>query len=168
MDNEIEITIDGMTYLARPKEEVEAESQAKPKTGYERVPRGDHYYKLNGKSAIVLTECRDESDDESYINAIYYSDETIAKNNLRADKLMRQLRQWQALNDSPVKWDCRKKWIIGFNYFTNDLICYREASVRVAGAVYFTKKDKAEEAIEVFRDELMWYFTNYRGRMDMS
>jgi len=33
-------------------------------------------------------------------------------------------------------------------------------------AVYFTTKEKTEEAIEVFYNELMWYFTKYKVRLD--
>lgn len=31
---------------------------------------------------------------------------------------------------------------------------------------YYTTKEKAEEAIEVFKDELIWYFTEYVQRLD--
>ena len=39
-------------------------------------------------------------------------------------------------------------------------------SVRLHNVIYFTTKEKAEEAIEVFRDELLWYFTKYQQRLD--
>lgn len=38
--------------------------------------------------------------------------------------------------------------------------------MRLPNTIYFATKEKAEEAIEVFRDELLWYFTEYVQRLD--
>lgn len=47
------------------------------------------------------------TDKAAYFDGNYYSDEKIAENNAKADRLLRKLRQWQALNDEPVS---KKDW----------------------------------------------------------
>jgi hypothetical protein len=37
---------------------------------------------------------------------------------------------------------------------------------RKLNVVYFTSEEKAEKAIKVFEDELLWYFTKYVQRLD--
>lgn len=38
--------------------------------------------------------------------------------------------------------------------------------MRGTNNIYFKSREKAEEAIEVFKDELLWYFTEYVQRLD--
>lgn len=164
--NEITITINGVEYIARPKETA-AETE-KPKTGYERVEFGRHYYS-DGSNGSYYEETEEEydMDDCNYRTACYYSNRTIAENNARADELMRRLRQWQALNDEPVNWkNGEDKYFIGYNYDTGKLIVRYTWTPRDFYNLYFATREKAIEAIEVFKDSLLWYFTEYRQRLD--
>ena len=165
--NEITITINGVEYIACPKETAAAETE-KPKTGYERVEFGQQYYSDgSNRSYYEETEEEYDMDDCNYRTACYYSDETIAKNNARADELMRRLRQWQALNDKPVDWGNDKvKWDIGYDCDTGEIDIRCRYRFRNTNTIYFTTKAKTEEAIEVFKDDLLWYFTEYRQRLD--
>ena len=91
------------------------------------------------------------------------------ENNARADRLLRQLRQWQALNDKPISvedWnnESKKKWFI--IYSSEEMYAEYYYIMRLPNTIYFATKEKAEEAIEVFRDELLWYFTEYVQRLD--
>lgn len=159
------IIINGVKYR-RVEEETET---ARPRTGYERVAKGKTYYTASVDSyADDYTEESDASDDTSYNRADYYSDELLCADNIRADLLMRRLRQWQALNDEPVDWkneEAEKYYIIWF-YRESRFITDNAENFRTANVIYFSSKEKAEEAIEVFRDELLWYFTEYRQRLD--
>lgn len=75
----------------------------KPKTGYERVEKGSTYfYNYSSDDTDNDIDKKDMVDQEYYNNANYYSDKMIAENNARADRLLRQLRQWQALNDKSI------------------------------------------------------------------
>ena len=165
--NEITITINGVEYIARPKETVTAETK-KPKTGYERVEFGQQYYSDgSNRSYYEETEEEYDMDDCNYRTACYYSDETIAENNARADDLVRRLRQWQALNDEPVDWgSVEVKYFIGYDYDTERLAVCCNWTSRHFSLIYFTTEEKAKEAIEVFKDDLLWYFTEYRQRLD--
>ena len=85
---EIEVEISEEEYKKiQPSEE--------KKTGYERVSELDIYFYANS-GGYVETACEYyyDVDNEYYESANYYSDKTVAENNARADKLMRQLRRF--------------------------------------------------------------------------
>lgn len=76
----------------------------KPKTGYEgreECNNKKHYF-VNTIDLVIEDENTVLFDQNRYDVGNYYSDKTIAENNARADRLLRQLRQWQALNDKPI------------------------------------------------------------------
>ena len=138
-------------------------------TGYERVPESDIYFYANSRG-YVETACEDyyAIDDEYYESANYYSDKTVAENNARADKLMRQLRRFSVehrecgvnLNDTNTK-----KFYICYDYENNELGATFTFVGRVFGIIYFDSEETANAAIEEFHDELIWYFTEYRDSL---
>ena len=144
----------------------------KPKTGYERVDEDESYFvddtindghEVLGGGALV--------NNLYYINGNYYNDKTIVENNARADRLQRCLRQWQAQNDKPISvedWEDndKDKWCIMYGYGAEELYVSWFHSARLHNVIYFTTREKAEEAIEQFADELIWYFTEYVQRLD--
>lgn len=164
---EVTVIIDGEGYIARPKNEPAAEE--KPKTGYERLKNGEIYFTPNKYGECdVYPEDESPYDKKKYDAANYYNERNIAENIVRADTLMRRLRQWQALNDEPVSWGDKNspKWEIEYDYHEKnfDVDYYNE--YRYLGQIYFSSVEKAREAIEVFKGELTWYFTEYRQRLD--
>lgn len=142
----------------------------KPKTGYERVEKGEMYYLVDIYNNIMrVTEDNDQGDKQCYDTGNYYNDTVIAENNARADRLLHCLRQWQAQNDEPISvedWnnESKKKWFI--IYSSEEMYAEYYYIMRLPNTIYFTTKEKAEEAIEVFKDELIWYFTEYVQRLD--
>lgn len=143
----------------------------KPKTGYERVDEDEGYFvddtindghEVLGGGALV--------NNLYYINGNYYNDKSIVENNARADRLLRQLRQWQASHDKAITltdWKTNtNKYKIKYNYVDNCPFVCIERNLRDPNIVYFSSNKKAEDAIEVFRDELLWYFTEYVQRLD--
>ena len=145
-------------------------------TGYERMPFGERYWFFNGDSVIDLMEDGAVVDGEYYDSANYYSSADLAWANFRADKLMRQLRQHAALHGgipSRADWksgDGVEKFCIahqqGYTYDDKDALfveCYnRECFV---GNVYFLSREACQRAIEIFRDELVWYFNEYEAML---
>lgn len=144
----------------------------KPKTGYERIKKGETYYVINTEddSMLNITEFNDQTDERCYNKGNYYNDKVIAKNNARADRLLRCLRQWQAANDRAIS---AKAWKDGpfcfynirYNYWLDTPYVNMDGD-RGLNNVYFTSEEKAKEAIKVFEDELLWYFTEYVQRLD--
>lgn len=148
---------------------------AKKKTGQERVEYRDEYYSVNVLGGVDDTcDVGLITDKAAYFDGNYYSDEKIAENNAKADRLLRKLRQWQALNDEPVnKRDLMQLiFTIGYDYKKDDagndagLYAYSYHRPVSFGEIHFSTRDKVKEAINVFKDELTWYFTEYQQRLD--
>ena len=138
-------------------------------TGYERVPESDIYFYANTKGDVE-TACEDcyDVDDEYYASAYYYSSKTVAENNARADKLMRQLRRFSVehrergvnLNDTNTK-----KYCIYYDYGNNTLGAAFTLCAKTFGTIRFDSEETAQAAIDKFRNELIWYFTEYRDSL---
>ena len=161
-NKEIEIEISEEEYKKlQPSEE--------KKTGYERVPESDIYFYANTKGDVE-TACEDcyDVDDEYYESANYYSDKTVAENNARADKLMRQLRRFSVehrergvnLNDTNTK-----KYCIYYDYGNNTLGTAFTLCAKTFGTIRFDSEETAQAAIDEFHDELIWYFTEYKDSL---
>ena len=138
-------------------------------TGYEGVPNSDVYFYVNSRG-YVETACEDyyDVDNEYYESANYYSDKTVAENNARADKLMRQLRRFSVehrkcgvnLDDTNTE-----KHYICYDYEGNELGATFTFVARVFGVIYFDSEETVRAAIDEFHDELIWYFTEYKDSL---
>ena len=157
---EIEISEEEYKKLQSPEEK---------KTGYERVLEDDVFYYVSDRDDI---EIGDDSfgfiDEEYYDVANYYSSETVAENNARADKLMRQLRRFAVEHrERGVSFDDIniEKYYICYDYASDELEVSSVVFSKNFGAIYFDSKETANAAIDEFRDELMWYFTEYKDSL---
>ena len=157
---EIEISEEEYKKLQPPEEK---------KTGYERVAESDIYYYANPKGDVDTTfeDCYDV-DNECYESANYYSSGTVAENNARADKLMRQLRRFSVehrecgvnLNNTETA-----KHYIYYDCVRDELRTTYTFYAGVFGVIYFDSEETAQAAIDEFRDELIWYFTEYKDSL---
>lgn len=144
----------------------------KPKTGYERVEKGSTYfYNCSSDDIQGATDDKCVLDQEYYDSGNYYSNKIIAENNARADRLQRCLRQWQAQNDKPIsmsdwKNDNILKYYVDYDCFNELFFVTYAVRRRSLNNIYFTSEEKAKEAVEQFKDELIWYFTEYVQRLD--
>ena len=139
----------------------------KKKTGYERAERGKYYWRVNddGFLSISITEGKGHHDTVLYDTANYYSDKTVAENNARADKLMRQLRRFAVEHrKNELNWGNKnqRKWYIAYNYYNNSISLDWTQGRKIYGVVYFDSGLSAELAIDTFKDELLWYFKEYK------
>lgn len=138
------------------------------KTGYEKVGKGHTYSYVNTYGEIKTLEHQDFDDDKRYDDANYYSDRTIAENNARADKLMRQLRRFEVKHrEGSILWNdvSQDKFAISFNYVDGEVYVSNAISSKVAFGIYFNDEEMAELAIEICHDELIWYFTEYKDSL---
>ena len=138
-------------------------------TGYERVPESDIYFYANTKGDVE-TACEDcyDIDDEYYESANYYSDKTVAENNARADKLMRQLRRFAVQHREPgINFNnaTTEKYYIICDYENDELRATYTSYAKVFGAIYFDSREVANAAIDKFHDELIWYFNEYKDSL---
>ena len=161
-NKEIEIEISEEEYKKlQPSEE--------KKTGYERVSEDSDYFCANSRG-YAETACEDyhDVDDEYYESANYYSDKTVAENNARADKLMRQLRRFSVehrghgvdFNDTKTE-----KHYIYYDCIHDELKTVFTFSAKTFGTILFDSEETANAAIDEFHDELMWYFTEYKDSL---
>ena len=114
-------------------------------TGYERVKKDSIYFFKNSVGDIQgVTDDKCVLDQEYYDSGNYYSSKMIARNNARADRLLRQLRQWQALNDKSISvedWnnESKKKWFI--IYSSEEMYAEYYYIMRLPNTIYFTTKE---------------------------
>ena len=161
-DREIEVEISEEEYKKlQPSEE--------KKTGYERVPESDVYFYAHPSGCVETTcEACYDIDDECYESANYYSDKTVAENNARADKLMRQLRRFAVEHRGHgVDFNSTEtaKHYIYYDCIHDELDITFTFFARVFGMVYFDSEETAQAAIDEFRDELIWYFTECKDSL---
>ena len=138
-------------------------------TGYERVPESDIYFYANSRGYVETApeDCHD-IDNEYYESANYYSSATVAKNNARADNLMRQLRRFAVEhNECGVNFNDTnaKKYYICYDYASDELGVSSVVFSRNFGAIYFDSEETTQAAIDEFHDELIWYFTEYKDSL---
>lgn len=139
-----------------------------PKTGYERVEKETHVYYVgyDGKVSNLIDNRRHIVND-AYIVGNYYSDRTVAENNARADKLMRQLRRFAVEHrENELDWKpsiC--KYRIQYNWKLEQLEVDSNDVWQICGVIYFDSSKTANLAIETFHDELIWYFTEYKDSL---
>ena len=138
-------------------------------TGYERVAKDSDYFYVNIRGDVgtgIDNYCC--ADDKYYESANYYSSEIVAENNARADKLMRQLRRFSVehrecgVNLSNAN---TEKHYICYDYESDELESTYTFCARVFGVIYFDSEETAQAAIDEFRDELIWYFTEYKDSL---
>lgn len=149
-------------------EELEKLFKLQKKTGYERVHPGSNYFYVLDADVCSMDEDAVSGDDNSYKAANYYSDRTVAENNARADKLMRQLRRFAVEHrESDLDWtdDVKNKYYIGYNHYAKKLSFYGSFMTQDLGVVYFDLIETVELAIKTFHDELIWYFTEYKDSL---
>lgn len=161
-DKEIEVEISEEEYKKlQPSEE--------KKTGYERVPENhDFYYEYASGRVESGFDERCCVDDDYYDVANYYSSETIAKNNARADKLMRQLRRFSVEHrECGVDFNSTntEKHYIYYDCIHDELKTVFTFYAKTFGTILFDSEETAQAAIDEFRDELIWYFTEYRDSL---
>ena len=139
-------------------------------TGYERVRYGSTYYTDSCGVVKTFEECTDyyEFNEEVYKSGNYYSDSDVAANNIRADNLMRQLRRFAVENrKETINWtnENQNKYYLRYDYLNKEIYVGFISSWRDFGQIYFDTKETAQQAIEIFKDELLWYFTEYRDSL---
>lgn len=166
MDNFI--MIDGKKYRLVPEET--QEETAKKLTGYERAVLGQKYFLVGEFSEVnEYYEENSKCEDEIYDTGNYYTDEKIANNNARADRLMHRLRRYAAMHGGIVTKNAQtkngQKYYIGYTDTNGLIVDWYETNWNNLGVIYFFDKKTAQQAIEEFRPELEWYFTEYEPQL---
>ena len=139
------------------------------RTGYERVETGDKFWCADiGNDIHSATDNKMFIENKAYKTANYYSSCKIAENNVRADNLMRKLRRFAVEhreNEFDWTYQVQRKYYIYYGNRTNELLIGESGTARDFGVIYFDSEKTAKLAIETFKDELIWYFTEYKDSL---
>ena len=148
--------------------DVENLTNLNKKTGWERVKPKEFYFSICSDGQVSADE--DEGDDIDkhwYTTGNYFSDEQLAKDQARAISLWLRIKRWAAEHCEPVDWNnINEKYYIFCNCFKTELLVGSYSTTEYAFGVHFDTREHAEHCIDEFRDELVWYFTKCKDRVD--
>lgn len=152
-----------MMYVLNAEENRETNTEIK--TGWERGELKQTYYTTDGESQ---PETYHSEDTEHYENADYFSSPALAADIARAQTIWRKLLRWQAENDAPVDLDDKAiyHYYIYYDRGENNILITVTYFNQNALCVYFNDKANAEQALEIFHDDLLWLFTEFKYRLD--
>lgn len=144
----------------------------KKKTGYERSTGWNVRYYYEQSSTDTGRQCAIEQhstiDNRRYDGGDYYNNSDLALNNIRADRLMRQLRRFAVENrKKELDWKDTylDKWKIEYDHSAERFSVWKNEFIQSAFTIYFDSQETATAAIEKFKDELIWYFTEYKDSL---
>lgn len=168
---------DGVMYSVTPNGDVVSndfdinyeeyrECTHKQLTGWERVNYNDNVYVVGDECNIALwTEKFASANDNNYNNANYFSTKEKAEEINFKQVLFRKLQRFSDESGGhEIDWNDpnQDKWMIRFDHKLKELCVSYNSYFKIFGQVYFISKETAEKAIELFHDELIKYFTQYK------
>jgi len=152
---------------------LEEEEKSKKKTGYETVGEGDNYFFITSYMKAIIGYAyhwNDRDDEAREACANHFNDETLTKNIARAEQLKYQLRRFAALNGgipSQEDWtyDGNWKYFIAYDYNEQKMYVNSISKFKNFGQIYFKSEEACKKAIEIFKYELIWYFTEFEEQL---
>lgn len=136
--------------------------EPKPLTGWERVD-GKMYNVIVVNDLGESMECGQSKDYMYYKQANYFSTKEKAEEIIFKQTLFRKLQRFSDENGgNEIDWnnEIKMKWGIWYNHKYEELASCPYVYGQAFGQVYFISEEVAEKAIELFRDELIKYFTH--------
>ena len=153
---------ESVEYFNTAKDSYEEYIEPKSLTGWERVD-GKMYNVILVNDLGKSMECGQFKDYMYYKQANYFSTEEKAEEINFKQTLFRKLQRFSDENGgNEIDWnnEIKMKWGIWYNYEYEELASCPYVYGQAFGQVYFISEEVAEKAIELFRDELIKYFTH--------
>ena len=134
-------------------------------TGWERVKKDEisYYIDIDGLIEGDL-EIFDSVDNRCFNAANYFSTKEKAEEINFKQTLFRKLQRFSDENGgNEIDWkiDRQAKWCIEYNNDNGEIVIVPFHSIMQFGQVYFTSHEVAEQAIQLFHDDLIKYFTTH-------
>ena len=143
-------------------------NEPEKKTGWEKPNIGDDYWYIRADNCVCCDIWHNSLiDDDRYNSGNCFTSEKLAANVSVYKSLDSRIRRRIAEICEPVDWKnhSQKKFTIYYNHEDNR--CYISAlSYMCKGLWFCDTNEHAEQIIEEFKNELIWYFTEYKDRMD--
>ncbi|MCU7192266.1 hypothetical protein [Turicibacter sanguinis] len=153
---------ENVEYFNTAKDSYEEYIEPKPLTGWERV-EGDSYETITSNGALNAVDFGYYMDVERYKQANYFSTKEKAEEIIFKQTLFRKLQRFSdenGGNEIDRNNEIKMKWGIWYNHEYEELASCPYVYGQAFGQVYFISEEVAEKAIELFRDELIKYFTH--------
>lgn len=150
------------------EDQIEKLFDEKKKTGYEPPQYKETYFYIDCEGDV----CSDyntmlHGDYKAYQFGNCYRDKALAENMARAQKLWNTIHRRAVELCEPIKISDKKK-ICQIVFFTSGTIYPLDRSdTRTFGTVWFDTEKHCQQVIDEFKDELMWYFTEFKDRADI-
>ena len=154
--------------LEIPDEKLEELVKEQKKTGWEKPEWNEPYWFINASGVIVREVWTDNAfDNAHYERGNIFMNKELAENIARYTSLDLRIRRRIAEICEPVELNNINvdKWSIGFDSGEMLVTCFRWSFAN-SSAWNCDTKAHAEQIIEEFKDELTWYFTEFKDRMD--
>ena len=131
--------------------------EPKPLTGWERVGENESYYNISCNCYVEkLIEERCMEDKYYYEDANYFSTEEKAEEINFKQTLFRKLQRFSDENGGNEN---ERRYYIVYNSFTDEIKVNYSSYLVGVSEVRFTSKETAQQAIELFKEDLVKYFT---------
>ena len=130
-------------------------------TGWEKPEHGSlcYYEDALGRVQKITVDNASEAQLELLYNkANCFSSETLATNMARGDQLIREIRRF-AVEHRTKQLDSNRGYTIGYNYTNKCLEIGASGNWVSFGDVIFESEELAQEVINLYASELIWYFT---------
>ena len=136
--------------------------EPKPVTGWERVNEGEEVYFISVYEGVEKeTDYCDEIDDDCYEIANYFSTKEKAYEINFKQTLFRKLQRFSDENGgNEIDWKDHFSKKLYIAYQGGELFVDWMSEAKYFGQVYFISREVAQQAIELFHDELIKYFTH--------
>lgn len=149
-----------------PDEKLEELVKEQKKTGWEKPVWGQTYWFIDELGEVEGKDWKDdELDEKRYACGNCFTSKELAENIARYTSLDRRIRRRIAEICEPVIRGIEWRYNIEYNY--EDEHCIVQSSAKFAPSHWYCDtRAHAEQIINEFREELMWYFTEFKDRMD--
>jgi hypothetical protein len=157
IDMEIEISEEELARLT-------VTTETKKDSGYGFGHHNQLHYTVLGDGSVLGVNSDSEMEVRDLACNLYHNEE-LAKDDARADLLMRKLRRYAAENNTePIDWSdiYQAKWYIAYD--RGDCFVTYVNHLRGQGAVHFNTKEIAQAALDKYYGEIVWYFTEYSSQ----
>lgn len=146
-------------------------AEPKKKTGWEKVKNGEVEFYISALGLVCSDIRKDDGLNDTQRDGVSnnFNGEELAKNIARAEALHRNMlrRSVELCKKFDYLTNKAYRYYIKYDYYVNRLVidcCI--STYRHFYEIYFDSLQHAQQVMEEFKDELIWYFTEFKERMD--
>lgn len=148
----------------------DAANSDKQAHGWEMPEVDSTYYYEDAAGKIKSASVSESENSLHQVQSLYsvgncYSSESLAKDIARSNMLIRKLHRFAIEHRTNPISEKKGGYTIMYNYVNKCIEVGLSGTYLSLGDVLFESEDNAREAITENRDELIWYFTEFKDRL---